>query len=59
MPDWRARAEELQEPMYEFSCTWLGAIIYENRAIFFQVGDGVLEYAADKNRLLLPYMVAR
>ncbi len=35
-------AQDLQDPVYEFSCTWLGAIIYENRAIFFQVGDGVV-----------------
>jgi hypothetical protein len=36
------RAEERKEPLNEYSCTLLGAVITEYTAIFFQVGDGAI-----------------
>jgi hypothetical protein len=35
-------AEELQEPINEFSCTLLGAVVLPGKACFMQIGDGAI-----------------
>lgn len=40
--DLRQRAEERNEPLNEYSCTLLGTVITEYKAIFFQIGDGAI-----------------
>jgi hypothetical protein len=35
-------AEELQEPINEFSCTLLGFVILKEKACFLQIGDGAI-----------------
>lgn len=37
-----AEASAAGEPLYEYSCTLLGCMIGNTRAIFFQVGDGAM-----------------
>jgi len=35
-------AEESNSPISEYSCTCLAAIVFEHKAIFLQIGDGVI-----------------
>ncbi len=36
------QATEKSVNIYEFSCTYLGCVVYNDRAIVFQIGDGVI-----------------
>jgi len=36
------KANEVGEPLNEFSCTLLGCVVYAERAVFFQTGDGAI-----------------
>jgi hypothetical protein len=35
-------AAQSNEPLNEFSCTYLGCVLFHNTSIFFQVGDGAI-----------------
>jgi len=37
-----AKAEERNEPLNEFSCTLLGCVLYDDKTVFFQTGDGAV-----------------
>jgi hypothetical protein len=36
------KSEEINEDVSEFSCTLLGCVLYQNKSIFFQLGDGAI-----------------
>lgn len=38
----QAMAAQYEEPLNEFSCTYLGCILFNNKSIFFQIGDGAM-----------------
>lgn len=38
----RQQAEENQVIIQEYSCTWLGAVLLPEYAVFFQIGDGAI-----------------
>ena len=38
----RLKAEEKETNIEEYSCTWLGAILFPHAAAFFQIGDGAI-----------------
>ena len=37
-----AMAADLNAPIDAFYCTWLGAVVFNEKAIFFQIGDGAI-----------------
>lgn len=38
----KGKASQVNEPLNEFSCTLLGCVVFSNKALFFQVGDGAI-----------------
>ncbi|MFN4314044.1 MAG: PP2C family serine/threonine-protein phosphatase [Chitinophagaceae bacterium] len=38
----RQQSVENQVAIQEYSCTWLGAVLFPDRAVFFQIGDGAI-----------------
>ncbi len=35
-------AVQRNEPLNEFSCTFLGCVLFDSKSIFFQIGDGAI-----------------
>jgi Protein phosphatase 2C len=35
-------AEQRNEPLNEFSCTFLGCVLFDTKSLFFQIGDGAI-----------------
>jgi len=35
-------ALQRNEPLNEFSCTFLGCVLFDNKSLFFQIGDGAI-----------------
>jgi len=44
-----AKSQEINEDVSEFSCTLLGSVLYKNKSIFFQLGDGAIIRDANNN----------
>jgi hypothetical protein len=38
----RLKSEENETSIEEYSCTWLGAVLFPQKAAFFQIGDGAI-----------------
>ena len=49
-----AIAYENKTEIRDFSCTFLGFILFENSGIFFQIGDGAIVRCADGDTKLVP-----
>lgn len=49
-----AIAYENKTELRDFSCTFLGFILFENSGIFFQIGDGAIVRCTDEDATLVP-----